>query len=302
MPPDWERAAVELFMQGKAQDAMAILDRAIAKEPNVAGPYFLKGSLLAIVDKRAAMACIDQGLAVDPKSAQGWANKGAILVDQGRLEDGIAACDRALVIDRLQQSALFSKATALLELVFELSQDAAIHALIDGLKCADCALFFHLEDPIYWRLRGKLLMAGRHYGQARYHFLQAQRLSKQPMEDAAELEAKCIEELKARTPDPRSTPERTTVSLADSLYRDSAAALQRRDGAARKLVDYLIGLDPTPARYWTLLAQAQEQSYDEGKAAMAFAIALSLDRNDRTAEEGLRRNVRAAGWDRAAAR
>jgi putative PEP-CTERM system TPR-repeat lipoprotein len=104
------RGRAELAMR-KREDAGKSLEAALAVGAEVPEVQVLNGHI-AFIDGKAdeALAIVDRALAKTPGHVSGWETKAAMLRMQGKIDDAIAAYDRAAAADPNDASALISAA------------------------------------------------------------------------------------------------------------------------------------------------------------------------------------------------
>ena len=83
--------------QGKFDDGLRAIDRALAVNPNAAGAHLNRGNLLRAVNRpEDALASFDAALALDPTLLGAVNNRGNVLWQLGRGEEAVAAFERVL--------------------------------------------------------------------------------------------------------------------------------------------------------------------------------------------------------------
>ena len=101
-------------MQGRTQESIPLLKRAIAINPNYADAYNNLGIVLQEQgDLQAAIGCYRQALAINPHLPDVYNNLGIVLKEQGDLQIAIDAYRQALVIQPNYSEAYFNLGNAL---------------------------------------------------------------------------------------------------------------------------------------------------------------------------------------------
>ncbi len=99
------------------QDALMLIDQAIAVAPGYGAALNTRGSiLLALSQPEAALEAYQQALAVKPASVATLSNLGNVLLELKRPEDALAFLDRALALAPDHRDALYNRANAKLKL------------------------------------------------------------------------------------------------------------------------------------------------------------------------------------------
>lgn len=94
--------------QGNPEDALVLLDRAVALKPDFAAAYFLRSQTRAALDD-ISMAIDDATLAAQraPEDALSWYNLGAILYSANQYQDAAQALETAVTIQSNYANALY---------------------------------------------------------------------------------------------------------------------------------------------------------------------------------------------------
>ncbi len=89
--------ALALGMLGRHEDALADWARVLALRPGDAKAWLLQGESLQHLERlEPALASYDAALARDPALGQAWSRRGGVLKELGRLEEAAAAFQQAL--------------------------------------------------------------------------------------------------------------------------------------------------------------------------------------------------------------
>ena len=92
--------AQELIDAERPEDALSLLDRALALEPDDAEALLLRSTARFMLgDVEAGRHDLDRALVLDPKLRQGWLNRAALAVSEERYDDALAAFNRAEELD-----------------------------------------------------------------------------------------------------------------------------------------------------------------------------------------------------------
>lgn len=87
----------EAWASGKAEEALRLVDAAIAHDPNQAVAHCKRGLILKSACRWAeALAAFERGIELQPTLAPAYLDRGNALQELGRLEDALASYDRAL--------------------------------------------------------------------------------------------------------------------------------------------------------------------------------------------------------------
>jgi tetratricopeptide (TPR) repeat protein len=85
---------------GQGERAVALLDKAIAQEPDVGDPYFAKGLLLLNLKRTGeAEQSMRAGLVRSPDSAVGQYHLGRVLLESGKAEEAATSFERAMAVN-----------------------------------------------------------------------------------------------------------------------------------------------------------------------------------------------------------
>jgi predicted O-linked N-acetylglucosamine transferase (SPINDLY family) len=96
LTPAGERA-IALFRQGRAAEALQLLDQALARNPADIYTLIMKGRLLQAMRRLdQALACFESALGAEPGLAELWNERGALLSDMGRHDAALESYDRAV--------------------------------------------------------------------------------------------------------------------------------------------------------------------------------------------------------------
>ncbi len=99
-------------------ESIATCTVAIEHEPllgrDLAGTYVNRGVLwMRLSDWRRAMADLDTAVALEPAMGEAWINRGAVLIAQRRLSEGVSDIDRGLAFNPQQpEKAYYNRALA----------------------------------------------------------------------------------------------------------------------------------------------------------------------------------------------
>ena len=174
----WWYEAKLRFLEGKYDDALESLDKALKINPEDESVLSLKGAaLLSLGRYEDALKALDKALEINPKNESALSGKGIALFSLGRYEDALNVFDATLEINPKDESALLRKGGALVSLgryedalnVFDATLEInpkdkfalsgkgiALFSLgryEDALKALDKALEINPknEDALYWK-------------------------------------------------------------------------------------------------------------------------------------------------------
>lgn len=111
-PEELSSKALQELGNGRAQEALALLEQALRLAPEYAQAWVNKGVCLVRLNRvQEALECFNQSMALKPDSAEPWINKGAALGELGRHREaldcflqakslGFPQADRAIAICR----------------------------------------------------------------------------------------------------------------------------------------------------------------------------------------------------------
>ena len=95
-PVAWNSYGAALALAGRAGDALAAFDQAVALDPGEAGAHIGRGNVLQALGRfEDALAAYDQAVALDPGHAGAHENKGIALAATGSLNEALAELDTA---------------------------------------------------------------------------------------------------------------------------------------------------------------------------------------------------------------
>ena len=153
LTPAGERA-IALFRQGRAAEALALLDQALARNPADIHAMILKARLLHATRRfDQALPCFESALAAEPHLAEIWNERGALLSDMGRPEAALESYDRAVAAQPDMAGAFYNRGNALRDLKRE----------EEALASYDRAIALKADFFQAWNNRGSALEAlGRH--------------------------------------------------------------------------------------------------------------------------------------------
>jgi tetratricopeptide (TPR) repeat protein len=158
---------VALHQRGREDEALAMFERSIARDPRFYRAYLNKGELLRDRGRTdAALVVIREALAIQPDSAVAYQYLGAALMDAGRLPDAIAAVRHSLALDPGQVGA---ESLLGLLLLRESRPEQAIPHLEAYVKR-------RRDDPRGYNNLGAALMRAGRVEEARAAFREALRL------------------------------------------------------------------------------------------------------------------------------
>ena len=105
------------YQGGRLEEALGLIDAAIARNPADPGFHSNRGLVLADLRRGAeALASYEQAIALQPAFAEAHSNRGNALRELGRPEDALASYDRALALRQDYAEAWSNRASVLVEL------------------------------------------------------------------------------------------------------------------------------------------------------------------------------------------
>lgn len=98
-PSTLNNLAAVLTAQGRAAEALPLLEQALAAEPGHADALFQQAEALAALGRLPeALAAIEAVLAAQPEAGLPWSRKGGLLKDLGRTAEAVVALRRAVAL------------------------------------------------------------------------------------------------------------------------------------------------------------------------------------------------------------
>ncbi|MFX0033770.1 MAG: tetratricopeptide repeat protein, partial [Candidatus Hermodarchaeota archaeon] len=123
-----------LGMQGKIQDALKLIDKAIELDPKDPGPYHDRGAIfMGQRDPERALEYFEKSVDVDPNFLGGWVSKGLALSILKRYEEALKCFDKVIEINPNFKEARRMKAMVLREL----GRDSEVVDTLDILTSKD---------------------------------------------------------------------------------------------------------------------------------------------------------------------
>jgi len=113
----WLKKGSELYAQGRYEEAISSLDKAIKFHPRLASAWAGRGlACNAMRQYQEAIRCFDESLRIDRRNAAVWHDKGNTLCAIGRLEGALNCFNEAIVIDPREARAWNNKGICLASL------------------------------------------------------------------------------------------------------------------------------------------------------------------------------------------
>ncbi|MEJ6021455.1 tetratricopeptide repeat protein [Ramlibacter sp. PS4R-6] len=145
--------AQQLHSLGRNDEALAVLDAALAREPAHAQAWTGRGNVLAALKRPdEAVVCFERALALAGPVPDALANSAAALARANRGEEALPRFEEALRLQPHHRGALFGRLNTLLQLV----------RAEDAQEAGRQALAAHPDDAdIHWNMAIACLLAGR---------------------------------------------------------------------------------------------------------------------------------------------
>ncbi|MFO0865379.1 MAG: tetratricopeptide repeat protein [Gemmataceae bacterium] len=94
------REARKLFSDGKRNEAIAVLEKAVEANPKLVEAHVLQASMFDAMDRWAeAGKAIARAVELEPKRSESWQRRGAIRFKEGRFADSLADFDRYIEME-----------------------------------------------------------------------------------------------------------------------------------------------------------------------------------------------------------
>lgn len=146
---------IELYKQGKYDEAIQAFDEAIGLDPNYAKAWSHKGYALSKQGKYdEAIECLDEAIRLDPNDTYPWGVKGLVLEMQGNHDEAIKCFDEAIGRDPNDANAWAGYGVVLAEIG---NYDEAIGYFSEALKGYDADIEIDPNDAAAWKGKGHAL-------------------------------------------------------------------------------------------------------------------------------------------------
>jgi len=301
---EWLNKGVELYSQGKYDQAIEAYDQAISINPQYAEAWNNKGlALRALGEYDEAIKAYDQAISINPQIAEAWSNKGVAFYNQGKYNEAIKAYDQAISINPQHAGTWSNKGNAFSGLgkydeAIEACDQAidinpqyadawynkgvALRALgkyDEAIKAYDQAISINPQDAEAWNNKGLALRALGKYDEAIEACDQAISINPKLAEawsnkgNALSALGKYDEAIKAYDQAISINPQ-----FAEAWYNKGAAlrALGKYDEAI-KAYDQAISINPQDAKAWFNKGVVLELLGRTNEANEAYAKARELD-------------------------
>ncbi len=150
--------------RGRGAEALALIERALAREPRAAEVHFNRGNILQGLNRFAeALASYDQVLLLMPQNAPAHYNRGNVLQQLKRHEEALASYDKLLALMPDNAAAFYNRGVAL----------QALKRYEEALASYDRALSIALDDAEVLSNRGIALYELKRYEEALASYDQA---------------------------------------------------------------------------------------------------------------------------------
>jgi predicted O-linked N-acetylglucosamine transferase (SPINDLY family) len=148
MAPAHNARGVILEQLGRAGEAVASYDNAIASDPSAIDAFIYRGNALQNLGRLAeALASFDGAIALNPANADSHGKRGNVLIGLGRLEEAVASYDRAVALKPDYHQVLNNRGAAL----------AKLGRLQDALDSYNRAIALNPDDSEAFNNRGQAL-------------------------------------------------------------------------------------------------------------------------------------------------
>jgi len=102
---------LDLFEHGRVDEAVAILNRAVALYPQAVLPHYNRGTVyLSLKKLEEAVADFSEAVRLDPTFALGYMNRSSAFSYLGRLDEALADADEAVRLNPSYADAFFNRA------------------------------------------------------------------------------------------------------------------------------------------------------------------------------------------------
>ncbi len=153
----WIRKGMLLNILWRHEEALSANDRALALDANLAAAWDSKGYALQNLKRyEEALVAFDRALAIDPNDADAWLHKGVALQSLKRYGEALVAFDRALDIDPKNANAWTIKGV-----VFQFLQRDE-----EALSAHESALALETNSASAWTNKGSALLNLKRYEEA----------------------------------------------------------------------------------------------------------------------------------------
>lgn len=279
----FDRAA--LYARGKRfEEALESATKSVELNPQCAGGWALKGILLGELGRiPEALGCIEKAIELDSDLDVAWFQKGVTLsaLDPTHADEAISCYDKTIELNPKFAEAYFNKGKLLY--IEKKDYEKALATLDKGLEIDN-------KQPCGWCDRGVVLNRLGRNEEALESFKKTLELGPpkkcyQAFENMAivlrnlERQKEAIEMLDEIAKEPKVLDEFRPHSLNTYAYLLYENTKRYEEGAemARKAVN----VEPQNAEFWDTLACNLQALGDDEKALEAFNKALSLKKDDR---------------------
>lgn len=108
---------VELYRQGRCEEAEKLLDEAVHINPKTCKDYLKRGTALSFVGRRIqALADFERALELDPGNAEAHMRRGEVLLCSDKPQEALEECEEAIRLAPNYQEAYRSKGNVLMAL------------------------------------------------------------------------------------------------------------------------------------------------------------------------------------------
>ena len=142
---EWNNKGVDLFVAGRAEEALGAYDKATGIDPLNVYAWYNKGIAYSYLGRyEEALQAYNKTTEIDPEDANAWHTKAGALNSLGRYEEAIEALDKAIELDPQFAYAWYNKGVVL----------EALGRYDEAQVCYDKAeeLGLYIEDVRYYTL------------------------------------------------------------------------------------------------------------------------------------------------------
>lgn len=170
IPEYWANKALALFYEGRSDEALECVARALLIEPNHAYALTYRGMFLRDVDPAEALRCFDQALMSAPGFVQALVQKGGTLSNLGRLDEALETLEKAIEIEPTHAGALQFKGITL----------SAMGRHGEAVEALERANDLEPNNPTTWYELGRCHFELRELDLAEQHYMRSAEIAPAP--------------------------------------------------------------------------------------------------------------------------